>query len=163
AAIEGLDGFSKLIVVKKLREELAEDPRMRTLFLAEGRLAARMNHPNVVQTNEVGEEGRSLYLSLEYLEGQPLSAICSSLRDRPLEAAIAARIVSEALAGLQYAHELRDYDGKALGIVHRDVSPHNIFITYAGATKVLDFGVAKVAWQDTDRTQERVVKGKIGY
>ena len=163
ASVKGMQGFNKLVVVKRLRESLAEDADMRELFLAEGRLAARLNHPSVVQTNEVGEEQGTLYLSMEYLEGQPLSEINRKLGSEPLDPILAARIVSESLAGLHYAHELRDYDGTALHLVHRDISPQNIFITYDGATKVVDFGVAKVAWQVSSKTQDGVLKGKVAY
>jgi serine/threonine protein kinase len=163
AAVKGLEGFNKLVVIKRLRETLAEDGEMRMLFLAEGRLAARLNHPNVVQTNEVGEEQGSLYLSMEYLEGQPLSEINRKVGTKPLDPVLAARIVSDALAGLHYAHELRDYDGTPLHFVHRDVSPQNVFITYEGVTKVVDFGVAKVAWQVGSKTQNGVLKGKVAY
>jgi serine/threonine protein kinase len=162
AVAPGVEGANKLLVVKRLHEGLVEDGNMRTLFLAEGRLAARLNHPNVVQTYEVGEEGGILYLSMEYLEGQPLSQLNKKLGETPIDPVIAARIMSETLAGLHYAHELRDYGGNSFGLVHRDVSPQNILVTYDGTSKVLDFGIAKIADQD-NRTQTGILKGKIAY
>jgi serine/threonine protein kinase len=163
AVLKGLPGSSKLVVLKRLRDVCADDPEMRDLFLVECRLAARLNHPNVVQTNEVGEERGALYFTMEYLEGEPLNRIVAKSGSAGLDRGMAARIVSDALAGLHHAQELCDYDGTPLQLVHRDISPHNIFITFDGVTKVLDFGVAKVAWTVHQRTQAGVVKGKIGY
>ncbi|HZO15614.1 MAG TPA: protein kinase [Polyangiaceae bacterium] len=162
AAAKGIDVFDKLLVIKRLRETYAEDEHMRALFLAEGKLAARLNHPNVVQTYEVGQEGKLLYLAMEYLEGQSLSLLNRTLGSQSIATPIAARVMSEALAGLHHAHELTDYDGTPLGLVHRDVSPHNIFLTYDGVTKVLDFGIAKVK-NRIGQTEEGVLKGKLSY
>jgi serine/threonine-protein kinase len=161
AVATGSQGFKKLMVVKRLHERLSDDERMRELFLEEARLAARLSHPNVVQTYEVGCEGATLLMAMEYLEGQNLSRI-GRVWPRPVDPRLVARIVSDALAGLHYAHDLQDFNGHPLGIVHRDVSPQNFIVTYDGMVKVLDFGVAKSANQPLV-TEAGVLKGKIAY
>lgn len=160
----GQMGFNKLAVVKRLRAGLAEDPAFRQMFLDEARLAARLSHPNVVHTYEVGEQDGVYFIAMEYLEGQSLNKVVkeAARKDVRLDPAISARIVADALAGLGHAHDLRDYDGKPLGIIHRDVSPHNIFVTYDGHTKLVDFGVAKAKLSSTE-TEVGVLKGKISY
>lgn len=168
AAAQGPAGFSKLQVIKRLRRsELGDEHDVVTMFLDEARLAARLNHPNVVQTNEVGEADGEYFIAMEYLDGQPLNRILHRLRQLPRgqearHEAIALRIVADALAGLHYAHELADYDGTPLNVVHRDASPHNIFVTYDGHTKVVDFGIAKAATRSVN-TSTGVLKGKISY
>ncbi|UQA55559.1 serine/threonine protein kinase [Polyangium aurulentum] len=162
AVVMGPAGFSKLQVVKRLREELAEDREHLGMFLDEARLAARLNHPNVVQTFEVGEEKGEYYLAMEYLEGVPLNRIAARARKNPAPEGVLLRILADTLAGLHYAHELTNYDGTPLNIVHRDASPHNIFVTYAGQAKLVDFGIAKAAMSSID-TRAGVLKGKITY
>jgi serine/threonine protein kinase len=162
ALLHGVQGVKKLVVIKRLLEPINDDRAMRDLFLEEGRLAARLNHSNVVQTIEVGEEAGALYLSMEYLEGQPLNQVVRKLGAERIDSHIAARIISDVLCGLHYAHELRDYDGRPLNIVHRDMSPHNIFITYEGEVKIVDFGIAKAASQ-ASKTEVGVLKGKVAY
>ncbi len=164
AVAHGQMGFNKLAVIKRLRAGLADEAAFRQMFLDEARLAARVNHPNVVHTYEVGEQDGVYFIAMEYLEGQPLNKVVreASRRGERLHPALSARIVADALAGLGYAHELRDYDGRPLGIIHRDVSPHNIFVTYDGHTKLVDFGVAKATLSSTE-TEVGVLKGKISY
>jgi len=160
----GQMGVNKLAVVKRLRQALAEEKAFRNMFLDEARLAARLSHPNIVHTYEVGEQDGVYFIAMEYLEGQSLNKVLKEAyrRRELLEPAICARIVADALAGLGYAHELRDYDGRPLGIIHRDVSPHNIFVTYDGHTKLVDFGIAKAALSSTE-TEVGVLKGKVAY
>ncbi len=165
AVAEGDAGFTKLRVVKRLRSELSLDQEAVSMFLAEARLAAKLHHPNVVQTNEVGFDGPDPFLEMEYLEeGQSLDAVrrrfTSSRRTLPV--ALSVWIVAQVLAGLNYAHELSDRDGRPLGIVHRDVSPHNVMLTYDGGVKLLDFGIAKVVDSSLE-TGSGVVKGKATY
>lgn len=157
-------GFNKLVVVKRLRAQLADEVAFREMFLDEARLAARLNHPNIVNTYEVGEHKESYYIAMEYLEGQPLNKVLKdSIRGRvPLSYAVCARIAADGLAGLHYAHELTDYDGRPLKIIHRDISPHNLFVTYEGQVKVVDFGIAKAALSSTE-TEAGVLKGKVAY
>ena len=162
AVSQGPVGFNKLFVLKRLREALAENPEHRDMFLHEARLAARLNHPNVVQTYEVGEDGTGIFIAMEYLEGQPLSRIRREITKQGTEVshAIHARIASEVLCGLHYAHEVADYDGTPLRIVHRDVSPQNVFVTYDGQVKIVDFGIAKT---HDSGTQAGIFKGKFAY
>src|SRR5689334_22911004 len=112
AVAHGPVGFSKLQVIKRLRANLAEEPEFLSMFLDEARLAARLNHPNVVQTNEVGESNGRYYIAMEYLEGQPLNKILKGKPQPSRDAYLT--ILSQALAGLHHAHELTDFDGKAL-------------------------------------------------
>jgi len=163
AVASGPAGFNKLVVLKQIREQLADDPEFLAMFLDEARLAARLNHPNVVQTNEVGEDGRRYFIAMEYLEGQPLNRVVQRLgKDGRLTLAMHVRILIDALAGLHYAHELADFDGTQLQVVHRDATPHNIFVTYAGQVKVVDFGIAKALGSSAE-TRAGVLKGKVAY
>jgi serine/threonine protein kinase len=151
----------KLVVLKCPR---AFDHEYAQMFMDEARLAMRLNHPNVVQTYDVGVHDGSFFLAMEYLDGQPLHRLLAAMvrENRHLSHAHLARIASDALAGLHYAHQLCDYDGTALQIVHRDVSPHNLFVTYEGHVKVVDFGIAK-ATLNVVSTAAGSVKGKLAY
>ncbi len=160
----GPAGFNKLVVLKRLHDAAASDEMYREMFLDEARLAARLNHPNVVQTYEVFEHEGAYFITMEYLEGQPLSRIARECGRRGirLRHPIYARIASDVLCGLHYAHDACDYDGTPLQIVHRDVSPQNVFVTYNGQVKVVDFGIAKAERSNT-KTQAGIFKGKAAY
>jgi serine/threonine-protein kinase len=160
----GPAGFNKLVVLKRLHDAAASDEMYREMFLDEARLAARLNHPNVVQTYEVFEHESAFFITMEYLEGQPLSRIARECvrRGVRLRHPIYARIASDVLCGLHYAHDACDYDGSPLNIVHRDVSPQNIFVTYNGQVKVVDFGIAKAERSNT-KTEAGIFKGKAAY
>jgi serine/threonine-protein kinase len=163
AVASGPAGFSKLVVLKKMKAHFATEPGFAEMFLTEARLAARLNHPNIVQTNEVFDENGLPVIVMEYLEGKSLADI--SVARRPdseftLHHYLAA--VSEALSGLHYSHELTDYKGRPLELVHRDVTPHNVFVTYEGQVKILDFGIAKLR-NSTVETETGIVKGKLRY
>jgi TonB family protein len=162
-AAAGPAGFNKLVVIKRLRGG-TDDPTLVEMFLDEARLAARLNHPNIVHTYEVEESPEGYLLVMEYLEGQSLRRMAKAVRlhEGRFEPILAAHLIGEVLEGLHYVHEMRDYDGSPLGVVHRDVSPQNIFVTYDGAVKVLDFGIAKGTLNVTD-TQSGVLKGKVSY
>lgn len=164
ALARGQGGVSKLVVLKALLPEYSEQPGALAMFLDEARLAAHLNHPNVVQTYEVGTEGDRNVIVMEYLEGQALSRVLrlAQATGNPVPEAIHLRALVQMLEGLHYAHELKSYDGKPMDLVHRDVSPQNLFITYEGAVKVLDFGIAKAATSST-HTAAGVLKGKIAY
>ena len=188
-------GFTKLTVVKRLRQNLAEEPEFVEMLVDEARISARLNHPNVVQTNEVGSVGNQYFIAMEYLDGQPLHR----LQHRAMQRAARANaehitdppgsltssgppssspsllvatdpfpkecqylVILDTLAGLHHAHELNDYDGTPLDIVHRDVTPQNVFVTYDGQVKVVDFGIAKAAGRASE-TRQGVVKGKVRY
>lgn len=164
AISRGIGGVNKLVVLKAVLPELASDPSSLAMFMDEARLAAQLNHPNVVQTYEVGTEGGRYVIVMEYLEGQTLGNVVQAAQKakRPLELALYLRVLIGALEGLHYAHELAAYDGTPLRLVHRDVSPQNIFVTYRGQVKVLDFGIAKAASSST-HTETGIVKGKLAY
>lgn len=162
AVASGVGGFNKLQVLKRLRPDRAEEQGIVEMFLDEARLAAQLNHPNVVSTLEVCEDGEDFFMVMEYLDGTPFNRLLSKAKANPAPPGVILKIVAEALMGLHYAHELNNFDGKPLNIVHRDVSPHNIFVTFDGHTKVLDFGIAKAA-SHVVQTAAGMVKGKIGY
>ena len=162
AVARGPLGFNKLVVLKRLRAHVHDEAKTLQMFLDEARLAARLNHPNIVDTYDVGRESGSYFIAMAYLDGQPLSRVLKAARRSEVNPTIWVNIVAEALHGLHHAHELRDYDGKPLRIVHRDVSPHNIFVTYEAEVKVVDFGIAK-ATSNLSQTEAGLLKGKIGY
>ncbi|MFO0614055.1 MAG: serine/threonine-protein kinase [Polyangiaceae bacterium] len=149
----------ELVVVKRLKADLAFDPDHRSMFEAESKLALRFDHPNVVRALRSGEVDGQPYLVLEYLEGQPLDRV---IGEAALPQPEALEIVRCLLAGLDYAHELTDERGERLDIVHRDVSPHNVFITTDGKVKLVDFGIAKSRLGE-QHTVTGVVKGKLAY
>jgi serine/threonine-protein kinase len=163
AVARGPSGFSKLVVLKVMKSALTQEHEFSQMFMNEARLAARLNHPNIVQTNEVFEHHGLPVIVMEYLEGQALSGILSRARgtDRfPLGMHL--RVISDVLGGLHYSHELRDFDGTSLNVVHRDMSPHNVFVTFDGQVKLLDFGIAKLSGSHVE-TATGVIKGKIRY
>lgn len=162
AVVEGPARVKKLQVVKRLRRDYLDDPDHVEMFLDEARLAARLNHPNVVQTFEVSESEGEYFMAMEYLDGVPLNRILNRARNKPPPPGVLLKILADTLLGLHYAHELTDYDGQPLQIVHRDVSPHNVVVTYDGQTKLLDFGIAKSEARSIE-TRSGVVKGKISY
>jgi serine/threonine-protein kinase len=160
-------GFTKLVVIKRLRADLymsPDGPHYRQLLLDEANLAARLHHPNIVQTHEVHDDVGAPYLVMEYLDGQPLTQVVTAALRAGLRVPVrlALHVVAEVLAGLEHAHALCDYDGAPLAVVHRDVSPHNVFWTYAGDVKLMDFGVARSAL-GASLTVAGTVKGKLGY
>ncbi len=165
AAADGPSGFCKLVVLKTLKAHLASDEEFRSMFLREARLAARLHHPNIVQTNEVLEPPDGIgapVIVMEYLDGQPLSQLIARGRTAGVTAAMQLRVLADALVGLHAAHELTDFDGAPLGVVHRDVSPHNLFVTITGEAKVLDFGIAKLE-RSLVETAAGTIKGKLRY
>ncbi|MBK8252180.1 MAG: serine/threonine protein kinase [Polyangiaceae bacterium] len=158
----GPAGVTKLLVIKELKEELKADPEFVTMFLDEARIAARLNHPNVIQTYEVSNDGAHPIIVMEYLEGQPLNLVLSRIGRKKMPLDKHLYILSQAAAGLHYAHDLKNFDGSDLGLVHRDVSPQNVFVTYDGRVLIVDFGIAKAA-DSAGLTKTGVFKGKVGY
>lgn len=162
AATQGPGGFSKLLVLKELKPDLVTDEEFVVMFLDEARLAARLTHQNIVQTYEVGGEGGVPFLVMEWLDGQPLHMILGRLKRPNVPLALQVLILSKVCAGLHYAHEAADFDGSPFSIVHRDVSPQNVFVNYDGTVKIVDFGIAKAS-NVMSQTRAGLVKGKIGY
>ena len=163
ALARGPAGFNKLLVVKQLRQAFVHDPEFLAMFMDEARLAARLNHPNVVQTYEVGHDGDIYFIAMEFLDGQPLHRVLQRFNRRGgLPMAVHLRILAEMLGGLDHAHELKDFDGTPLHVVHRDVTPQNVFVTYDGQVKLVDFGIAK-AMDSVAETRVGMFKGKLAY
>jgi serine/threonine-protein kinase len=164
AAGEGLVGFEKLHVVKRLKRDLADEPEFVEMFLDEGRLAARLNHPNIIRTIEVAESSGRPYIVMEYLEGRSVYELVHAVAKGRLtvEREHWIAIAAEVLSALDYAHGFTDFDGSPLGIVHRDVSPGNVLVGYAGEVKLTDFGIAKAALR-SGTTAVGTIKGKARY
>jgi serine/threonine-protein kinase len=161
AVARGPGGFQKLVALKKPRTSADEAAVPHNMFFHEARIAARLNHPNCAQVIGIEEIEGVPVIVFEYLEGLTLSALRSAPGAKaPL--AVELSVLHDALLGLQHAHELRDFDGTRLGVVHRDVSPQNILVTYDGEVKVLDFGIAK-ANRQAEQTAIGIIKGKFRY
>lgn len=157
-------GFSRTVAIKRLHPQFADDPEFTAMFLDEARLAARVQHPNVVQTLDVLQSEHELLLVMEYVRGESLSRLVRAARDQKtrLPPRIVVSIVSGALQGLHAAHEAIDEKGRPLGLVHRDMSPQNVLVGVDGTARVLDFGVARAEGR-LQTTREGQVKGKILY
>jgi serine/threonine protein kinase len=164
AKLTGKADFAKLAVVKRLKPIEDEDAEIVRMFADEARLCARLNHPNIVQTFEVGEDTSGPFLVMEYIEGQPLGRIRSRAgrREKTIPRGVALKVLCDTIDALAYAHALADHDGTPLKVVHRDVSPENIMVTYSGNTKLVDFGVAKTS-ASASVTRAGVLKGKVAY
>ena len=160
----GPAGFSRPVAIKRLHAHLAKDPEFVAMFLDEARLAARIQHPNVVGTLDVVAMGGELFLVMEYIQGETLArlwrATCGA--GQSIDARITATVMSNVLHGLHAAHEAKNERGENLGIVHRDVSPQNVMVGLDGSARVLDFGVAKAIGR-LQTTREGQVKGKLAY
>ncbi|MBK8479775.1 MAG: protein kinase [Proteobacteria bacterium] len=165
ARVRGPTGAGRLAVVKLLSQHLADDPAMRDMFRDEVHIAATLHHPQIGQVYEVGTIGGQYFLALEYIHGRDLRAVVNACRlegRSGLPAPIAVFIGTKVCAALQHAHEARGIDGRALGIVHRDVSPSNIMVTFDGDVKLVDFGIARLANRSA-MTHPGYVKGKVRY
>ncbi len=157
-------GFEKVVVVKIIHPDFATDHAAVGMLLDEARIAAAINHPNVVQTYELGEAGGTFYIVMEYLAGESLQRILKSVSTGvAFDPRMAARIVADAAEGLHAAHELTDLQGNNLNLIHRDVSLGNIVVLYNGCTKVVDFGIAKTRDRVSGTTQRGQLKGKYAY
>jgi serine/threonine protein kinase len=165
ARLKGTRGFEKIVAIKTMLPKLSEDEQFERMFLDEARLASQIRHPHVVEILDLGEQDGVLFLVMEWIEGVPLNQLMKAARAKgagvPVQVAV--RIAMQACAGLHSAHELKDKDGALVGLVHRDVSPQNILVTYDGVTKVVDFGVAKATALGTGATVAGQIKGKVAY
>jgi len=160
----GLEGFEKVVVLKRILHNLAMDEEFVSMFLNEARIAAKLSHPNIVQIYDLGKADESYYIAMEYISGRNVQEVIEKEAQRggliPVEHVC--RIVAGVCDGLFYAHTRKDYDGENLNIVHRDISPQNILVSFAGGVKVVDFGIAKASTQ-LAQTRAGVLKGKYAY
>lgn len=162
--LKGAGGFARIVAIKRLHTNYAKDPDFASMLLDEARLAARVQHVNVVQTLDVVAEDGELFLVMDYVRGQALSRLLRAARSQgePLPVGVASSILCQALAGLHAAHEATDERGVGLQLVHRDVSPQNVLVGADGIARVLDFGIAK-ATSRLQTTRDGQIKGKLAY
>lgn len=163
ARLKGTRGFQKIVAVKTMLPKLSEDDQFEKMFLDEASLASQIRHPNAVEILDLGEQDGVLFLAMEWIDGVPLNQLMKAAKSKGgVPPTVATRIVMQACAGLHAAHELHD-KGKSIGLVHRDISPQNILVTYDGVAKVVDFGVAKATALGDGATQAGQLKGKVSY
>jgi serine/threonine-protein kinase len=160
----GLEGFEKNIVIKRIRPHLSKEPNFVRMFLNEAKLAAQLNHPNIVQIYDLGKIGESHFIAMEYIFGRDMRRIIpkADALGIPFPMVYALKIASSVCEGLYFAHQKADLYGQPLDIVHRDVTPENIFVSFDGTVKILDFGIAKAANQ-LEQTRAGEIKGKLSY
>jgi serine/threonine-protein kinase len=165
ARLRGKRGFEKLFAIKTIRTELVDDPRFQEMFLDEARIASGIQHPNVAQILDLGEQQDVLFIVMEWVDGDSLAKVRKLVtkRGHRLPTGVVIRVVADAAAGIHAAHEMRDDKGDPLEIVHRDVSLQNILVASTGSVKVIDFGIAKAHNRKQGETRTGVVKGKIQY
>jgi serine/threonine-protein kinase len=161
----GKHGFEKLVAIKTILPKYATDARFQQMFLDEARIASRIEHPNVAQILDVGEQHGTTYLVMEYVDGDSLSTVqrATSKRNVTIPHGMVLRMMAEVCGGLHAAHELRNEQGGLLGVVHRDVSPQNVLVSTKGIAKLIDFGIAKARDRLSGDTNTDTIKGKIRY
>ena len=161
---EGLEGFEKTIVIKRIRPHLSNQKSFVNMFLNEAKLAAQLNHPNIVQIYDLGKIAESYFIAMEYIFGRDMRRIIPKADGMgiPFPMVYALKIASSVCEGLYYAHQKTDMYGNPLHIVHRDITPENIFVSFDGTVKILDFGIAKAANQ-IEQTRAGEIKGKLSY
>ncbi len=159
----GLHGFEKIVAIKKILEHLADNEEFLDMFVNEAKLAAQLTHQNIVQIFELGKIGSSFFMVMEYVKGKDLRHIIKACYAKKINIPLLSlEIIRQVCSGLDYAHRKRDLNNVPLNIVHRDISPQNILVTYEGEVKVVDFGIAKAAIQN-ESTRAGVLKGKVSY
>src|SRR5262245_38586879 len=164
----GVEGFERLLAVKRILPNIAEDEEFITMFIDEAKIAVQLNHANICQIFDLGKVDDSYFIALEFVHGKDLRAIFDRCKQKPVDGttampiAQACFVVMKACEGLDYAHNKRDPQGKELHLVHRDVSPQNVLISYEGEVKLIDYGIAKAAGK-ASQTQQGILKGKFGY
>lgn len=166
AVMTGVEDFRRIVVLKQILPHLAESDSVLKMFMNEARLAARLDHPNIVHIFELGQHKNAYFMSMEYLPGEDLSRVVKKCwkKKKQIPVTVALTVAKNVAEALHYAHEMVNDEGRPAGLVHRDVSPSNVVMTYYGAIKLLDFGVAKVtAMQNEMVTQVGTFKGKYGY
>ena len=159
---QGVEGFERRVAIKRILPHLSDSAEFRTMFLDEARLAAQLSHPNIIHIYDFGKVDDYYFIAMEYVEGVDLGRLIKQARTSPVPFVLIARLLADACAGLHYAHNITDGSGTRLKVVHRDVTPQNVLVTFDGIVKVVDFGIAKATWQ-ASRTRPGVVKGKYAY
>jgi len=162
--ISGEEGFEKAVAVKKILPHLSEEKEAVRYFIDEARLAALLQHPNIIQIYDFGRLDDSYFIAMEYLFGKDLKTVLQTAEKRGVSLSLenALHVAVSVCSGLDYAHNMKDLQGHLLNIIHRDVSPQNIFLTYDGQVKIIDFGIAKAASRISN-TRSGVIKGKVAY
>ncbi|KAB2901208.1 MAG: serine/threonine protein kinase, partial [Kofleriaceae bacterium] len=160
----GVEGFERLVAVKRILPNIAEDKDFIRMFIDEAKIAVQLNHANIAQIFDLGVVDNSYYIALEHVHGRDVRAIFDRSRTlgEPMPIAQACFIIMKICEGLDYAHNKRDQSGRDLHLVHRDVSPQNILVSFEGEVKLIDFGIAKAAGKGA-KTQAGILKGKFGY
>jgi len=160
----GVEGFERLLAIKKILPTMGEDAEFIHMFVDEARIAVQLSHANIVQVLELGKHDENLYIAMEYISGRDLRQLIERFRKREQSVPVpqACLIVAEVCEALDYAHRKRDAQGRPLGIVHRDVSPQNVLVSFEGEVKLIDFGIAK-AESRLQKTQSGILKGKFSY
>ncbi|MFT3707027.1 MAG: serine/threonine-protein kinase [Archangium sp.] len=161
----GAHDFERLVVIKKALPHLATKANFREMFLQEARWVARLNHPNIVQIYELGEADGAAFIAMEHVSGVSFRDLVAAAvnANRTIPLGVVVGLIAQACAGAHAAHELTDPEGKPLGLVHRDISPHNLMVTGGGHVKLLDFGIAKATELGIDTTRTGALKGKVHY
>ena len=160
----GVEGFERILAIKKILPTMAEDEEFITMFIDEARISVQLNHANVVHIHELGKHDDAYYIAMEYVPGKDLRSLLERFRRRKeiMPTAMAVYCATKICEGLDYAHRKKDARGQELFIIHRDVSPQNILISFEGEVKIIDFGIAKAA-NRSQKTQAGILKGKFGY
>src|SRR6476659_6374911 len=160
----GVEGFERLLAVKRILPNIAEDEEFITMFIDEAKIAVQLQHANIAQIFDLGKVDDSFFIALEYVNGRDLRSIFDRMRNKgeALAIAMACYVTMQVCEGLDYAHNKRDAQGRELNLVHRDISPQNILLGYEGEIKLVDFGIAKAAGK-ASKTQAGILKGKFGY
>jgi len=164
AKITSVEGFEKLVAIKKILPNLSQDKNLVNMFIDEAKLAAMLTHQNIVQIYDLGSMEGAYFIAMEYVSGKDLRIIINKAKQKglPISLEHALYITSRICSGLDYSHNLKDFQGSPLKLIHRDISPQNILVTYEGEVKIVDFGIAKAAKKTSD-TREGLIKGKVAY
>ncbi len=164
ARMQGVEGFQKIVAIKRILSHLTDNDEFVTMFIDEAKLAAQLQHPNIIHIYDLGKIEKSYYIAMEFIDGRDLRSILRTLEEqkRRLPTSLAVYIASRLAAALDYAHRKRDLQGSAMALVHRDVSPQNVLISYDGDIKLCDFGIAKAA-SKASHTRAGALKGKLQY
>jgi serine/threonine protein kinase/cytochrome c-type biogenesis protein CcmH/NrfG len=164
AKITSVEGFEKLVAIKKILPNLTQDKNLVNMFIDEAKLAAMLTHQNIVQIYDLGSMEGAYFIAMEYIRGKDLRIISnkSKAKELPIPIEYALFITCRICSGLDYSHNFKDFQGNTLKLIHRDISPQNILVTYEGEIKIVDFGIAKAAKESSD-TEDGLIKGKVAY